>query len=58
MFNRAAIPKIAGQNQKYLVNALQAYKSGRHETQFAGRAALRPVMTTALSGYLATAITA
>ena len=28
-------PKIAGQNQKYLVNALQAYKSGRRTGTYA-----------------------
>ena len=28
-------PKIAGQNRKYLVNALQAYKSGRRTGTFA-----------------------
>ena len=28
-------PKIAGQNQKYLVNALQAYKSGRRVGTYA-----------------------
>ena len=28
-------PKIAGQNRKYLVNALQAYKSGRRTGTYA-----------------------
>jgi cytochrome c553 len=28
-------PKIAGQNQKYLVNALKAYKSGRRAGTYA-----------------------
>jgi cytochrome c553 len=28
-------PKIAGQNQKYLVNALKAYKSGRRTGTYA-----------------------
>ena len=28
-------PKIAGQNRKYLINALQAYKTGRRQGTFA-----------------------